>query len=446
MSESITFPSDFKWGVATASYQIEGAAFEDGRGMSIWDTFCRTPGKVYQGHTGDVACDHYHRYESDIQLMKELGVDMYRFSIAWPRILPDGTGAVNEAGLDFYERLVDGLLANGIQPWATLYHWDLPQALQDTGGWTSRVVVDAFVNYTEIVSKRLGDRVKHWMTHNEPWCASFLSYYIGEHAPGHQNLQEAAAASHHLLLSHGRAVPVLRANSPGAQVGIVLNPSWNDPATESEADQEAAWRVSGYQNRWFMDPLYKAQYPVDMLDLLGGLPALQAGDEAEIAAPLDFLGINYYTRGVIANAPGLAPLYATPIHPEGDYTAMNWEIHPQSLYNLLKWINDTYAVGDLYITENGAAFDDQLTEDGQVHDENRLNYLKVHFASMRQAMADGVLLKGYFLWSMMDNFEWAHGYNKRFGIIYVDFETQERFLKDSAKWYATVTRSNSFTL
>ncbi|MBZ0295493.1 MAG: beta-glucosidase [Anaerolineae bacterium] len=445
MSKTISFPPDFKWGVATSSYQIEGAAFEDGRKMSIWDTFCRTPGKVYQGENGDVACDHYHRYESDIQLMKELGVDMYRFSIAWPRILPDGTGTVNEVGLDFYERLVDSLLANGIQPWATLYHWDLPQALQDAGGWPARATVDAFVNYADVVSKRLGDRVKHWMTHNEPWCASFLSYQIGEHAPGHQKLDEAVAASHHLLLSHGRTVPVLRANSRDSKVGIVLNLAWNDPATDSEADKEAAWRMFGYQNRWFMDPVYKGQYPEDMIELYGGFPALQNGDEQEIAAPLDFLGINYYTRAVVANAPGNPPLYTTQVYPEGEYTEMHWEVHPESLYDLLKWTQERYPnVGDIYITENGAAFDDKLTEDGQVKDENRVNYLKGHFASMRQAMEEGVPLKGYFLWSMMDNFEWAYGYSKRFGIIYVDFDTQERFLKDSAKWYAMVTRANSF--
>ena len=447
MSEKIVFPSGFRWGVATSSYQIEGAAFEDGRGMSIWDTFCRTPGKVFQGENGDVACDHYHRYESDIDLMLELGVSSYRFSIAWPRILPEGTGQVNEAGLDFYERLVDALLAKGITPYATLYHWDLPQPLQDAGGWTVRPVVDAFVNYADVVSRRLGDRVKHWMTHNEPWCASFLSYWLGEHAPGHHDFAEALAASHHLLLSHGRAVPVLRANGAAdTEVGIVLNLGWADPASDSEADRGAVYRNEGHLNRWWLDPIYKGHYPADMLELYGGLPVLQEGDEQEIAAPVDFLAINYYTRAVLADAPESKPLMTRQVYPEGEYTLMNWEVHPDSLYRLRKWVNEHYDVGYMLIAENGAAYDDVLTADRQVHDEQRLAYLQGHFASARQAIAEGVPLKGYFVWSMMDNFEWAWGYSRRFGIIHVDFDTQARTLKDSAKWYAQVTRENGFIL
>ncbi len=443
----LAFPADFVWGTATSSYQIEGAANEDGRGVSIWDTFCRTPGKVVNGDDGDVACDHYHRYPQDIELLSELGVNAYRFSIAWPRILPQGTGAVNEAGLDFYDRLVDGLLAKGITPHATLYHWDLPQALEDAGGWPNRATVDAFVEYTDVISRRLSDRVKSWMTHNEPWCAAFLGYAIGVHAPGIQDLEQSVRASHHLLLSHGLAVPVLRANGDAqTKVGIVLNPTWSDPASDSAEDKAAARRMDGFRNRWFLDPLYRGEYPADMVELYGGsVPGLQPGDLEAISAPIDFLGVNYYNRAVVMDAPDMPPLYTTDVQPEGEYTAMGWEVYPESFYQLLVQLHEDYNPGTIYVTENGAAYDDIVAEDGQVHDPQRVGYLEGHLTSVHRAIGAGAPIKGYFAWSLMDNFEWAFGYDKRFGIVYVDFETQQRILKDSAQWYAQATRKNGFT-
>jgi beta-glucosidase len=444
----ITFPEGFLWGSATSSFQIEGAAFEDGRGMSIWDTFCRTPGKVFNGDNGDVACDHYHRYPQDIDLMAHMGLDMYRFSIAWPRILPQGTGQVNEEGLDFYDRLVDALLAKNIQPFATLYHWDLPQALQDAGGWPSRMIVDAFVHYADVVSRRLGDRVQKWMTHNEPWCIAFLSHELGTHAPGERDLKRALAAAHHVLVSHGRAVPVLRANGGAdTQVGIVLNQTWADPASDAPEDVAAARRYEGYFNRWFLDPVFKGAYPADMVALYGGdIPGVQEGDLGEIAVPLDFLGVNFYNRAVVGDGNESGVLRLRYQKPEGEYTAMGWEVYPESLYNLLTHIQREYAPPALYITENGAAFDDVVAGDGHVYDPRRESYLKGHFHSAYRAIQDGVPLKGYFVWSLMDNFEWAEGYNKRFGIIHVDFETQQRTLKQSAEWYTQVIRDNGFTL
>ncbi len=448
MANWLAFPNNFLWGTATSSYQIEGAASEDGRGPSIWDTFCRTPGKVVNGDDGDVACDHYHRYPEDIELMAELGVQAYRFSIAWPRIFPQGTGEINQAGLDFYDRLVDNLLLKGIQPYATLYHWDLPQPLQDAGGWPARFIVDAFVDYADVVSQRLGDRVHQWMTHNEPWCAAFLGYGLGHHAPGLEDITAALRAAHHLLLSHGRAVPVIRANGDArTKVGIVLNLTWADAATDSEADKAAARRVEGFQNRWFLDPVFKGEYPADMVELYGGsVPGLEDGDLKEISAPTDLLGINYYNRAVVRHSDSGGPLQVEWVQPEGEYTAMGWEVHPESLYKLLKHVHTEYAPGDLFITENGAAYDDVLSEDGRINDPQRKAYLEGHFISAHQAIEEGVPLKGYFVWSMMDNFEWAFGYDKRFGIIYVDFLTQQRILKESARWYAQVTRQNGFAV
>lgn len=444
----ITFPEGFLWGSATSSFQIEGAAFEDGRGVSIWDTFCRTPGKVANGDTGDVACDHYHRYQQDVDLMASLGFDMYRFSIAWPRILPQGTGKVNEAGLDFYDRLVDALLAKNIQPFPTLYHWDLPQALQDAGGWPSRMIVDAFVNYADVVTRRLGDRINYWMTLNEPWCISFLSHAIGAHAPGTQDIEQALLAAHHVLLAHGRSVPVIRANSkPNVQVGIVLNQTWADPVSDSPEDLAAARRWAGHFNRWFLDPLYKGEYPPDMVDLYGGeVPGLEEGDLAEIAVPTDFLGINFYNRAVVGNGTEAPVLNIRFARPEGEYTASGWEVYPESFYQLLTQIHRDYAPGPMYITENGAAYVDEVAADGEIYDPRRQAYLQGHIHACQRAIQEGVPLKGYFAWSLMDNFEWAEGYDKRFGIVYVDFETQQRIPKQSAKWFAQVIRDNGFEL
>ncbi|MBK9945190.1 MAG: beta-glucosidase [Kouleothrix sp.] len=448
------FPKAFLWGAATSSYQIEGAAMEDGRGESIWDRFAHTPGKVSDGSTGDTACDHYHRWREDVALLKQLGVQAYRFSIAWPRIQPSGRGPAVQAGLDFYSRLVDELLANGIQPCPTLYHWDLPQALQDAGGWPARATAEAFVDYTEIVTRTLGDRVKLWMTHNEPWCAAFLGYQTGHHAPGIVDWPQALAASHHLMLSHGWAVPVIRQNSPGAEVGIVLNLSPGYPASPSAADADAYRWYDGYANRWFMDPLYGRRYPADMLadfSAAGHLPAsgpawLQEGDLATIAVPTDFLAINYYTRAVLRSGaiPEAQNAPRTVFQaPREEWTEMDWEIYPSGLYDLLMRVTTDYRVPKLYITENGASYSDGPGADGHVRDERRWRYIQQHLAATHRAIEHGAPLAGYFVWSLMDNFEWAFGYTQRFGITWVDFETQQRVFKDSALWYRQVVAANA---
>jgi beta-glucosidase len=441
------FPEGFVWGTATSSYQIEGAAFEDGRMPSIWDTFCNRPGAIADGSTGLVADDHFHRYASDVALMAELGVNAYRFSIAWPRVLPNGTGQVNQKGLDFYSRLVDALLQQGITPFATLYHWDLPQVLSDRGGWTQRFIADAFAEYADVVSRALGDRVRHWATLNEPWVSSFVGYAIGDHAPGVKDHESYLRAGHHLLLAHGKAVPVLRANgSADTKVGLVNALSWATPASDSSEDKAAAARHMSFFNRWFLDPPLKGAYPQDIFDQLGGaLIPVQPGDMEIIRAPLDFLGVNYYTRAIVAHdaeAPGLATRM---LRNEGaEYTEMDWEVYPEGLYQLLMHMTSEYGL-PMYITENGASFADELT-DGEVHDARRTNYYQVHLAACARAIADGALLKGYFAWSLMDNFEWGHGYTKRFGLVYVDYATQERILKDSARWYAQAVKANGFEL
>jgi beta-glucosidase len=450
---TLSFPTGFVWGVATSSYQIEGAAQEDGRGESIWDRFSHTPGKIEDGSTGDVACDHYHRWREDIALMKDLGLQAYRFSIAWPRILPNGRGPVNQAGLDFYSRLVDGLLAAGITPFPTLYHWDLPQPLEDAGGWPARATAEAFVEYADATSRALGDRVKHWITHNEPWCASLLSYQIGEHAPGRHDWPAALAAAHHLLLSHGWAVPVLRQNSPGAEVGITLNFSPATPASSNPDDVAAARRYDGYFNRWFADPLYRGAYPDDMVAAYtaeGYLPAggpefVHSRDLAAMAAPIDFLGVNYYSRAVIGNA-GEAATDPTPeqiAEAQNEHTEMGWEVYPAGLHDLLVRLETDYHPGKLYITENGASYSDGPNAEGHVPDERRRRYLRDHFVAAKRAMDEGVPLAGYFVWSLMDNFEWAKGYTQRFGIVWVDYTTQQRLPKDSALWYRRVIAANA---
>jgi len=444
-----SFPQDFVWGAATAAYQIEGAAHEDGRGESIWDRFSHTPGKTVNGDTGDVACDHYHRWQDDIQLMRSLGLHAYRFSVAWPRILPQGRGPINQAGLAFYDRLVDGLLEAGITPWVTLYHWDLPQVLEDAGGWPLRATADAFAEYTDAVTQRLGDRVKHWITLNEPWCSSFLSYQIGEHAPGHKDFGEALAAVHTLLLAHGKAVPIIRRNSAGAQVGITLNLAQVYPATDRPADQAAAQRYDGYFNRWFLDPLYGRGYPQDMLALYGdAVPPTEAADFDTIAAPTDFLGLNYYSPTMIHDQPDAPVLrVGTTRLQDVEYTAMDWAVYPQGLYDQLLRVPRDYPTGPLYITENGAAYPDSPPQlvDGElrVADDARTRYYAQHLAAAQRAINDGAPLKGYFAWSLLDNFEWAWGYTKRFGISYVDYETQQRTVKDSGRWYSKVIAANA---
>ena len=448
MSTFQSFPSNFVWGAATASYQIEGAWDEDGKGESIWDRFTHTPGHVFEGHTGDVACDHYHRWPQDIELMKSLGLRAYRFSIAWPRILPDGRGRVNQAGLEFYSRLVDGLLAADITPFVTLYHWDLPQALQDAGGWPARATAEAFVEYAGVVSAALGDRVKNWITHNEPWCVSILSHQIGAHAPGLRDTEAALRAAHHVLLSHGWAVPVIRANSPGAEVGITLNMEWVEAASRSAADARVAGEADGRFNRWFLDPLYGRHYPADVVAgyaaaLPNGLDFVLPGDLDAIASPTDFLGLNYYSRRV-ARDEGAADNLPQEILADRPRTEMGWEEYPEGLYGLLNWLHFGYRPPKIYVTENGASFGNGPDAAGRVADTRRLNYLRDHFSAARQAMNNGVPLAGYFVWSLMDNFEWAEGYRQRFGIVWVDYETQQRIPKDSALWYRDVIAANGF--
>jgi len=435
------FPTDFTWGVATSSYQIEGAADADGRGPSIWDTFCRAPGRVRGGDTGDVACAPYRRYREDVALIKSLGVRAYRFSVAWPRVLPAGVGEVNEAGLDFYDRLVDALLAAGIEPWLTLYHWDLPQALQDAGGWPARDTARAFVDYTGHVARRLGDRVKHWITHNEPWCVAALGHELGEHAPGHRDARASLAAAHHVLLSHGLAAPVIREAAPGARVGITLNFTPATPASPSRADADAARRFDGWFNRWYLDPVCGRGYPEDVLAdhrAAGVLPAgdppwLRPGDLQAIATACDFLGVNYYTRAITRGAEA-GNLPRSP-RPPMEVTDMGWEIHPQSLTDLLLRLHRDYGAGPLVITENGAAWPDGPGPDGRVRDSRRVDFLARHLRACLDAIEGGAPLAGYFAWSLMDNFEWAHGYAKRFGLVHVDYATQTRTPKDSALWY-----------
>jgi beta-glucosidase len=428
-------PADFDWGAATASYQIEGAVHEDGRGESIWDRFCATPGKVRNGESGAVACDFYHRYPNDIALMRHLGIDSFRFSVAWPRILPEGRGLVNGPGLDFYDRLVDRLLESGIQPCVTLYHWDLPQALEDRGGWPAREIVDAFAEYVEVVARRLGDRVRHWITHNEPWIVAWLGYGWGVHAPGRASEADALAAAHHVLLSHGRAVEVLRREAPGTEVGITLNLMHDYPASDAEEDVAATRHVDGFRNRWFLDPLYRAEYPADILEhYAASLPRVEDGDMAAIAAPIDVLGINTYSRGVIGAGPdGGRPIFVRP--PESEYTDMDWEVYPDGLHDLLVRLRDDYAPARIAITENGAAFSDLRGHDGRVRDPERQAYLERHIEAVARAVEDGVPVSGYYVWSLLDNFEWAHGYAKRFGIVYVDYPTLERVPKGSFEWY-----------
>jgi beta-glucosidase len=452
-SGSAPFPAGFVWGAATSAYQIEGAASGDGRGESIWDRFCRTPGRIRDGAAGDVACDHYHRWPEDVALMKELGLKAYRFSISWPRVLPAGRGAVNTKGLDFYSRLVDALMEAGIVPYATLFHWDLPQRLQEAGGWPARATADAFREYVEVVVRRLGDRVQDWITHNEPWCASLQSHQIGHHAPGLRDWPAALRASHHLLLSHGWAVPIVRAHSPRARVGITLNLTPAEPASPSRGDRDATRHFDGYFNRWFLDPLYGRGYPADMTADYGAdgrLPGdwdavVQAGDLEAIAEPTDFLGVNYYNRTVVRSdsLPEADNLPRTVfLAPESEWTEMGWEVHPEGLYQTLCRVHFEYGPARIYVTENGASWSDAPGPDGRVPDARRIQFLRDHFRAARRAIEAGVPLAGYFVWSLLDNFEWDRGYSQRFGIVWVDYETQRRIPKDSARWYRRVIDSN----
>ncbi|MBX7265070.1 beta-glucosidase [Micromonospora sp. Llam7] len=452
----LRFPDNFLWGAATAAYQIEGAARDDGRGESIWDTFSRIPGRVHAGHTGDVACDHYHRYADDVALMAELGLQAYRFSVSWPRIQPDGTGPVNPRGLDFYDRLTDALLGRGIDPIVTLYHWDLPQTLEDHGGWTNRDTAESFATYAAAVYARLGDRIGTWTTLNEPWCSAYLGYGNGVHAPGVQDPGAAFAAVHHLLLGHGLAAQALRAGGAG-RVGITLNPADVRPADpHSAADAAAARLVDGLHNRIFLDPLLVGGYPDDVREHVARIvePAfVRDDDEKIIAAPIDLLGVNYYAPTYVAGRPdGAGGGGAYPgtegavqfLAPVGPLTDMGWMIEPAGLTRLLERIATDYPAVPLLITENGAAFPDKAAADvtSPMQDTDRIAYLDGHLRAAHEAIARGVDLRGYLVWSLLDNFEWAEGYRKRFGIVHVDYLTQRRTPKSSARWYQEVISRN----
>jgi len=425
------FPPDFVWGVATSAFQIEGAAFEDGKGESIWDRFCRKPGVIADASNGDVACDHYHRLEPDLDLIASLGVDLYRFSISWPRVQPAGEGTWNEKGLAFYDRLVDGLLRRGLAPHVTLNHWDLPQALQDKGGWASRDTVHRFVDYALGIQRRLGDRLAAITTHNEPWVVAWLGHKEGTFAPGIQSRKVANQVAHHLLVSHGLALRALRAEGASARLGIVLNMAHTMPLTDSPEDAAVAKLDDALGRRWYADPLFKGEYPAEALAEFGDdAPQVQPGDMAAIATPLDFIGINYYSRH-LSSAKG-------PIAPEDKpcpKTDMGWEIYPDGLRELLLTMHRDYKLPATYITENGGAFPDPLAADGKVHDADRTGYLATHIRAVGEALAQGVPMAGYMVWSLMDNFEWASGYAKRFGIVHVDYETLARTPKDSALWF-----------
>ena len=437
---SLRFPARFLWGAATSAYQIEGSPLADGAGPSIWHSFSHTPGRTANGDTGDVACDHYHRFREDVLLMKELGLSAYRFSIAWARVLPQGTGAVNAAGLGFYDRLVDALLERGIAPCATLYHWDLPAALDERGGWLHRDVAHWFAEYASVMAKALGDRVALWATLNEPWVVAVAGYLTGVHAPGHQSLAEAAVAAHNLLRAHGAGLQALRAEG-ARQAGLVVNLEPKVPATESPADLAATGRADAWMNRQFLDPVFLGRYPEELEHIYGAdRPGFPPEDLALIRQPLDWLGINYYTRGVTRNAPAAQPVGAETVRVDGhQYTALDWEVHPPALTDVLVQVRDRYGPVPLYITENGAAFDDPPAVIGDLLDDPlRVEYYREHLRAARRAIEQGVDLRGYFAWSLLDNFEWGHGYSKRFGICRVDFATQRRTLKSSGRFYARV--------
>jgi beta-glucosidase len=439
------FPDGFLWGSATASYQIEGGFDADGRGESIWDRFSKTPGKTVNGDTGDVACDHYHRYREDVALMKELGLQTYRFSIAWPRLFPTGSGPLNPKGLDFYSRLTDELLAAGIVPVPTLYHWDLPQTLEDAGGWPNIETAYRFADYAEAVFRGLGDRIKRFITLNEPWCTAFLGYGNGHHAPGRADEAAHLQAGHTLCMAHGLAVQRCRALLPDAEIGITDNFSIVHPTTDTEADRAAARRWDAYMNRWFMDPIYRGDYPEELKAAFGAnMPVFTDEQRTIVMSPIDFIGVNYYSRTVMGDNPegGALRIKGGEIK-DAEFTEMGWEIFPRGLYETLVMLSETYNYPTLYVTENGAAFDDRPGPDGEVDDEPRRRYLRDHFLAAHDAIQAGVRLKGYYVWSLMDNFEWAFGYTKRFGIVYVDYPTQKRIPKKSARWYAEVIRANA---
>jgi beta-glucosidase len=442
------FPAGFLWGAATSAYQIEGEPLADGAGPSIWHRFTHTPGATESGDTGDLACDHYRRSESDVGLMADLGLTAYRFSIGWGRVLPTGRGAVNHAGLAFYDRLVDRLLERKIAPVVTLYHWDLPAALDDLGGWLNRDIAGWFADYAALVTRRLGDRVALWATINEPWVASDAGYLHGTHAPGHASVAEAPLASHNLLRAHGAGLQAIRAEG-GRQAGLVVNLEPKVPATDGQADLDATRRADAYMNRQFLDPVFLGSYPAEMSEIYGAAwPVFPEADFALISQPLDFLGINYYTRGVMRNDPDELPLRASKVRQDGAlHTTLDWEVCPAALTEVLAWVTSRYGPVPLYITENGAAFEDPPeTGAALLPDPLRVQYLEDHLRAAGEALRLGVDLRGYFAWSLLDNFEWGEGYSKRFGLYHVNFATQQRTPKASARFYADVIASHGEVL
>ncbi len=438
-----SLPADFVWGVATSAYQIEGAFDADGRKPSIWDTFCRQPGTIDNGDNGDVACDHYHRWRDDVALINQLGADAYRFSIAWPRVLPDGTGDVNQKGIDFYDALVDELLESGITPFATLYHWDLPQALQDKGGWPSRDTAFAFAEYASVVVSALGDRVKNWTTLNEPLCSAWLGHLEGVMAPGVKDIEAAVRASFHLHLAHGLGVKAIKAAAKLAPtLSIVNNLSPAVPATDRPEDVAAARRADGHTNRWWLDPIFGRGYPDDMIQVYGVEPPVRGDDLELISAPLDWVGVNYYFREVVEDNPDGNGAKTRALRvPGAPETAMGWEVHPQGLEDILVRVADDYGPRRIYVTENGSAWIDTIAADGSIDDPGRIDYLRTHLEACAGAIRRGAPVAGYFAWSLLDNFEWAYGYDKRFGLVHVDYPTQQRTVKASGRYFAeTIAR------
>lgn len=441
----LLFSEDFLWGTSTAAYQIEGAPEAGGKSPSIWDTFSHQPGAIAGGDTGDIACDHYHRYEEDVEWMKTLNINTYRFSISWPRIFPDDTGRPNEKGIAFYKKLIGRLLDEGIQPAVTLYHWDLPQWLQDRGGWADRETVDEFEMYAQYVFGELGDTVPIWITHNEPMVAAFAGHWEGNHAPGIKDPATALTVAHHLLLSHGKAVQAYREMGLKGQIGISLNMTSVYPAGDNEADRQAAAHLDAFNNRWFADPVFRGRYPAMLRQELAreyAVPEILPGDMGSISAPIDFLGINYYFPTYVEADTG-SPDGIKYVDSGKEKTEMGWEVYAQGLYDLLIRLTEDYHI-PIMITENGAAYADTVDTAGDIEDAKRLAYIEKHLVQAHRAIRDGVDLRGYFAWSLMDNFEWAEGYSKRFGLIYVDYPTQKRIMKKSGYWYSRVATENGF--
>lgn len=443
----LIFPDHFTWGAATSSYQIEGAPAADGKGESIWDRFTHTPGNTWNEENGDLACNHYHLYPDDVQLMADLGLQSYRFSISWPRIFPAGGGKPNQKGIDFYRRLVDLLVQHGIKPAVTLYHWDLPQALQDNGGWANRDTARYFEHYAAYVFENLDLPVDLWVTLNEPWVSAFLGHALGVHAPGDNDFSKALQVSHHLLLAHGLAVRSFRESGrKNEPIGITLNLAPVHPASDSDADKNQARRADGFMNRWFLDPVFTGTYPRDMVEIFSRsfeMPVIIEEDGAIISSPVDFLGVNNYTRIVVRAGSSDDDFMGSPVNPpDAEYTEMGWEIYPQGIYELLIRLHNEYQPPKLYITENGAAFADKVNEFGEINDSQRIDYLQAYIREAWNALQDGVPLEGYYAWSLLDNFEWSFGYSKRFGLVYVDFSTLQRIPKNSAYWYRDLISRN----